>query len=241
MDATGAAIAKAEKGSSRQASAPAQETSPPESDNWTPFEIWNVVKSEGRTLIFGRPDQQLDGISFGVASDVQTARGMPAFIRAQPERRGIIDFTTLSNLEPIDLDAYLDCSEFGEVQAWEAAIQGSPSHQNAVGWRLSFGRDRKRRISATEFTRPNWQGGMHWLLLAASGGHFSALNNLASKQMMRECSIDETLQDDFRARLYACAIVLERSRESDSEGWEAARSEARSLATNYLSLSSFEP
>lgn len=208
---------------------------------WIPLEILRVAHRDGRSLIVGRLDQQVGSIKLGVTGLVETAPGIPAYIRAKPERRGIVDFSTLSNLEPMEIEAFLDCEEFEEVEAWERAIQRSHPDQNAVGWRLCFGRERKHSGTPSEFKNPNWHGGMHWICLAAAGGYVSALNNLGSKWLMRKCGIDAVHHDDFQRQLYACGKLLERSPMPGSEEREAAISEAKKLAERYLSLASDQP
>lgn len=204
--------------------------------DWVPFEIISVVRPEGRTLIVGRPDQHVATVGVGVMIEINTACGLPAFIRAKPERRGAIDFTTLHDLEPVMVDAYLDCTELDELLAWEAALEGSPPDQNAIGWRLCFGRARTHPFSTGEFTRANWSGGLHWLCLAASGGHPSALNNLASKRMMEECGIEKSKQNGMRDRLYACAASLDRNRTADMSQFAAALADTKKLVGEYQTL-----
>lgn len=84
-------------------------------------------------------------IKIGIQSLVNTEPAIPAFIRAKPERRGIIDLSTLSDLDPIEVDAYLDCIEVDDLRVWSAALSGSLADLNMVGWRLCFGRDRTQQ------------------------------------------------------------------------------------------------
>lgn len=197
------------------APAPVQEraaTAEDDEDAWTAFEILTVRREGGMTLVVGRIDDQSALVSLGILQDIDTGRGIPGFLRAKPERRGVVDLTTLSRLDPVVVDAYLDCPEFDELHAWRAALEGSALDRNSIGWRMSFGRDRTRTESRNQFTRPNWLGGRFWLCMAAVQGHPSALNNLASSKILAACGIDEREQEGIRQRLYACATALEKSR-----------------------------
>lgn len=201
-------------------------------DDWTAFEILNVRREGGMTLIVGRVDDGGALVRLGVFQDLDTDWGIPGFLRAQPERRGVVDFTTLSKLDPVVVDAYLDCAELDDLRAWSAALKGSALDQNSIGWRMSFGRDRSRTGSLNQFTRPNWSGGQTWLCMAAVQGHPSALNNLASPKMLNACGIAEGEQEKLRPRLYACATALEKSRGMPaSTDRHEALAEARELVS----------
>ncbi len=206
------------------------------SDSWVAFEIWTVECEEGRTIVVGRPDGQPSAIRLGIPSAVIAHAGLPAFVRPKPERIGIVDFTTLSDLEPIEVDAYLDCSELADVQTWVAALRGSHSDQNMVGWLQSFGRARSFVSSPSQFSRANWRGGMHWMCLAAEGGYSSALNNLASEKMMAGCGIPASDRVALREQLYAAAKRLDDCRASPSLELRDALDETRRLASLYRTL-----
>jgi hypothetical protein len=194
-------------------SAPARVTSDEgKEDDWIAFEILTFRREAGMTLVVGRIDDQTPLVHLGVLQDIQTGRRIPSYLRAKPERRGVVDLTTLSKLDPVVVDAYLDCSELDDLNAWRAALVGSPLHQNSIGWRMSFGRDRTYAEPSNQFTRPNWLGGGFWLCEAAAQGHPSALNNLASGKMLAACGITEQEQEGLRQRLYACATALGKSR-----------------------------
>ncbi|RYG84102.1 MAG: hypothetical protein EON59_13510 [Alphaproteobacteria bacterium] len=184
----------------------------------------------------GRPDGQASAIRLGIASVVIAESGIPAFIRPKPERIGIVEFTTLSDLEPIHVNAFLDCSDLADVQTWISALLGSHSDQNMVGWLQSFGRDRSFVSSPSQFSRANWSGGMHWLCLAAEGGHPSALNNLASEKMMEGCEIPASDRVALREQLYAAAKRLEDCQTSSSHELKDALAETRRLASLYRTL-----
>ncbi|QCQ97762.1 hypothetical protein [Brevundimonas sp. SGAir0440] len=211
---------------------------PPEAapGDWVPFEIITVMHGDGRTILVGRPDQHVASVGIGISKVVLTTRDMPAFIRAKPERRGIIELTTLNDLEPLEIDAFLDCTELDEVTAWERAVAGCHGDENAVGHRMSFGRARKYTIHPGEFTRANWLGAHHWFSRAARGGHPSALNNLASPKMMDGCGIDEAIAGDLRQTLYSCAKELEQSSASGELRHQVAMQEARQLVVRYAGL-----
>lgn len=204
--------------------------------DWIPFEIISVTHGDGRTILAGRPDQHVASIGIGISKVVLTTRGVPAFIRAKPERRGIIELTTLHDLEPLETDAFLDCTELDEVTAWERALDGSHGDENAVGHRMSFGRARKYTIHPGEFTRANWLGAHYWFSRAARGGHPSAFNNLASPKMMEGCGIDEAIAGDLRQTLYSCAKELEVSGASGERRHQVAMKEARRLVMRYAGL-----
>ena len=180
---------------------------------WTPFEIVSVVQEDAYTLLVGRVDYATSMIKIGIQSLVNTEPAIPAFIRAKPERRGIIDLSTLSDLDPIEVDAYLDCIEVDDLRVWSAALSGSLADLNMVGWRLCFGRDRTQQSARNEFTRPNWLGGFYWFCQSALAGYPSALNNLASAKLLRGCGVAETEWAALQQQLYASATLLENSKE----------------------------
>lgn len=196
---------------------------------WTPFEIVSVVQEHTYTLLVGRVDYATSMIKIGVQSLVNTERGIPAFIRAKPERRGMIDLSTLSDLDPIEIDAYLDCIEGDDLRAWNAALSGSPADLNMVGWRMCFGRDRAQPSARNEFTRPNWLGGFYWFCQAALAGYASALNNLASAKLLKGCGVGETEWAALQERLYASASLLEKSREHAPGGLASTLAEVREV------------
>lgn len=154
---------------------------------WTAFHLFQVHHSTDHTRIEGRIDENSTVFSVTLPGRVALDPPFPAFIRAQPERRGIVDFSTLKNGEPITLRGFLDCGSGDDVQCWLAAESGDAAAQNTVGYMISFSRAKLYTEAAQhEFTTPNWDGAEHWFIRAARSGNVTALNNLGMLVQRRQ-------------------------------------------------------
>lgn len=199
-------------------------------DGWIPIYIADVLRSGGKTLIICSVVPNRRDMGIGILEDVDTAANLPAFIRPQKKRRGIVDLSALSNLEPVSTTGLLDCRTIEDIFTYEKALAGSASHQNLVGWQMSFGRQKAATLADNQFTLPNWLGGKHWIWLAAKGGYPSAFNNLASDQILSRLGLDLDAQAIVRRQLNECALAFKDAvAEKDVDLKNAARCQADDL------------